>query len=149
MDVKIYNLISSIQPKAGPNVYYMKCAVKILNTIMLMLLQVKYGFGRSYAAAIEFCYLICFLQQTEIKKIGQFISSLDPVLYERRAETQRKIFVGQIGIKIREHQLCVIISLPQQNKQKGRCSLMINSIQHFEKFGIINLENVVESFLKI
>ncbi|XOQ46545.1 MAG: hypothetical protein ACFWUD_05870 [Thermocaproicibacter melissae] len=38
MDVKIYNLISSIQPKAGPNVYYMKCAVKILNTIMLMLL---------------------------------------------------------------------------------------------------------------
>ena len=25
---------------------------------------------------------------------------------------------------------------------------MINSIQHFEKFGIINLENVVESFLK-
>jgi len=25
---------------------------------------------------------------------------------------------------------------------------MINSIQHFEKFGIINLENVVENFLK-
>jgi len=25
---------------------------------------------------------------------------------------------------------------------------MINSIPHFEKFGIINLENVVENFLK-